>query len=79
VRKWILLLNKRKISNKLVIGRALLKTDKKTGKYWITANSEWLDRLDLLPNENLNLPVHLFKDGTEIEIRGEYEPSITKS
>lgn len=69
---WLKSLIKRKpIEPQSVVARAILKIEEKTGaKYWLTANSEWLDRIPLLPNESLNLPVRAFEVGSTIEIRG---------
>ncbi len=74
---WILrsifkLLHKPKVGPQ-VLGRAILKVDKDRIKYWLTCDSNWLDRMKLLPNENLSVPVNLFKVGTTIEIKGYLE------
>jgi hypothetical protein len=54
-----------------VIARVILKRDDKINKdYWLTADSDWLNRIPLLPDEDLTMPTRAFEVGTTIEIRG---------
>lgn len=56
---------------------AVLKYSKKLGgKYWLTADGSWLDRMPLDPNENLSIPVNAFKVGAVVEIKGQFENDI---
>jgi len=79
IQKWLKSLLRPKINlrNPEVIGRAIIKKDKKSGaKYWLTTDSNWLDRDELPFNEPLSISVRLFKAGTTIEIVGEIEENI---
>ena len=63
-----------------VIARVILKKDDKTGKkYWLTADESWLDRIPLLPDEDLLMPVVAFEVGTTVEIRGKLTREISKN
>ena len=48
-------------------------TDESGGKYWLTADSDWLDRNELPVNDPLSISVRMFKDGTTVEIVGKLE------
>jgi hypothetical protein len=79
--RWLLLLTRPSpvIPNQQLLGRALIKTDPvSNAKYWVTANADWLDRVDLPINESLGISLKLFKPGTTIEIIGQYEPDVEK-
>jgi len=52
----------------------MIKVDEKTkAKYWLTADRDWLDKLDMPINEPLSVSLKLFKPGTTIEINGQLE------
>lgn len=59
-----------------MVARVILK-EEKGDKYWLTADPEWLDRVPLLPNEDLRLPTRAFDVGTTIEIRGHLTKEAT--
>ena len=62
--------------NPKIIGKAIIKKNKFGIKYWLTADSSWLDRAELPPNDPLSISVRLFKAGTTIEIVGEIEENV---
>lgn len=49
---------------------------KNNSLYWLTTDSDWLDRVEMDPNKPIVLNVNAFEVGTTIEIRGKLSKSI---
>jgi hypothetical protein len=78
LKAWkVLLVSQELNESSPVVGRAVLKKDEKTKSlYWLTTDSDWLDRISMDPNEPLILQTRAFEIGTSIEIRGKLSKSV---